>query len=112
MLSRRRLASSHDRGTHLCGNPSAAVRFLSMPTPVVIHKSAEQFGARELVEIAVLAEEHGLDSASVSDHFPPGRHKGGHAPFSLAWMAAVGERTTPIQLGTVTIVTTGQSCHR
>ncbi|MEU7630385.1 glucose-6-phosphate dehydrogenase (coenzyme-F420) [Nocardia sp. NPDC049220] len=68
--------------------------------------SAEQFGPRELVEIAVLAEEHGLDSATVSDHFQPWRHKGGHAPFSLAWMAAVGERTTRIQLGTSVLTPT------
>ncbi|CAM3866360.1 glucose-6-phosphate dehydrogenase (coenzyme-F420) [Smaragdicoccus niigatensis] len=62
--------------------------------------SAEQFGPRELVEIAVLAEKHGMDSATVSDHFQPWRHKGGHAPFSIAWMAAVGERTERIMLGT------------
>ncbi|MEU4340109.1 glucose-6-phosphate dehydrogenase (coenzyme-F420) [Nocardia sp. NPDC023852] len=68
--------------------------------------SAEQFGPRELVEIAVLAEEHGLDSATVSDHFQPWRHKGGHAPFSLAWMAAVGERTQRLQLGTSVLTPT------
>ncbi|MCF3937233.1 glucose-6-phosphate dehydrogenase (coenzyme-F420) [Gordonia sp. Z-3] len=62
--------------------------------------SAEQFDPRELVEIAVLAEEHGLDSVTVSDHFQPWRHNGGHAPFSLAWMAAVGERTERVQIGT------------
>ncbi|MGB3773208.1 MAG: glucose-6-phosphate dehydrogenase (coenzyme-F420) [Rhodococcus sp. (in: high G+C Gram-positive bacteria)] len=62
--------------------------------------SAEQFGPRELVEIAVLAESSGMDSATVSDHFQPWRHEGGHAPFSLAWMTAVGERTEHLQLGT------------
>ncbi|KQU36641.1 MULTISPECIES: glucose-6-phosphate dehydrogenase (coenzyme-F420) [unclassified Rhodococcus (in: high G+C Gram-positive bacteria)] len=62
--------------------------------------SAEQFGPRELVEIAVLAESSGMDSATVSDHFQPWRHEGGHAPFSLAWMTAVGERTKTLQLGT------------
>ncbi|MFN8072494.1 MAG: glucose-6-phosphate dehydrogenase (coenzyme-F420) [Mycobacterium sp.] len=62
--------------------------------------SAEQFGPRELVELGVLAEEHGMDSASVSDHFNPWRHEGGHAPFALSWMTAVGERTSRIQLGT------------
>ncbi len=46
--------------------------------------SAEQFGPRELVELAVLAEQHGMDSVAVSDHFQPWRHNGGHAPFSLA----------------------------
>ena len=62
--------------------------------------SAEQFDPRELVEIAVAAEEHGMDSVAVSDHFQPWRHNGGHAPFSLAWMAAVGERTKRVQIGT------------
>jgi len=62
--------------------------------------SAEQFGPRDLVEYAVAAEEHGFDSVAVSDHFQPWRHEGGHAPFSLAWMAAVGERTRRIRIGT------------
>ncbi|MFJ4658530.1 glucose-6-phosphate dehydrogenase (coenzyme-F420) [Nocardia sp. NPDC088792] len=68
--------------------------------------SAEQFGPRELVELAVAAEEHGLDSATVSDHFQPWRHNGGHAPFSLAFLAAVGERTQRIQLGTSVLTPT------
>ncbi|TPW72285.1 glucose-6-phosphate dehydrogenase (coenzyme-F420) [Schumannella sp. 10F1B-5-1] len=62
--------------------------------------SAEQFAPRELVEIAVAAEAHGMESVAVSDHFQPWRHDGGHAPFSLAWMAAVGERTSSIRIGT------------
>ncbi|HEU0205093.1 MAG TPA: glucose-6-phosphate dehydrogenase (coenzyme-F420) [Pseudolysinimonas sp.] len=62
--------------------------------------SAEQFDPRELVEIAVAAEAHGMQSVAVSDHFQPWRHEGGHAPFALTWMAAVGERTTTIQIGT------------
>jgi len=68
--------------------------------------SAEQFGPRELVEYAVMAEQVGLDSAMVSDHFLPWRHEGGHAPFSLAWMAAVGERTKRIALGTSVLTPT------
>jgi coenzyme F420-dependent glucose-6-phosphate dehydrogenase len=62
--------------------------------------SAEQFDPRELVEIAVAAEAHGMESVAVSDHFQPWRHEGGHAPFSLTWMAAVGERTSKIRIGT------------
>jgi len=62
--------------------------------------SAEQFDPRELVEIAVAAEAHGMESVAVSDHFQPWRHEGGHAPFSLAWMSAVGERTSTITIGT------------
>ena len=62
--------------------------------------SAEQFGPRDLVEYAVRAEELGLDSVWVSDHFLPWRHEGGHAPAALTWMAAVGERTRRVQIGT------------
>jgi coenzyme F420-dependent glucose-6-phosphate dehydrogenase len=68
--------------------------------------SAEQFAPRELVELGVLAEQHDMDSAVVSDHFQPWRHNGGHAPFSLAWMTAVGERTNRIQLGTSVLTPT------
>ena len=46
--------------------------------------SAEQFAPRALVEYAVRAEQLGLDSVVVSDHFLPWRHNGGHAPFALA----------------------------
>ncbi|MGH3181427.1 MAG: LLM class flavin-dependent oxidoreductase, partial [Streptosporangiaceae bacterium] len=68
--------------------------------------SAEQFGPRELVEYAVRAEQAGLDSVMVSDHFLPWRHEGGHAPFSLSWMAAVGERTRRVLLGTSVLTPT------
>lgn len=62
--------------------------------------SAEQFGPRELLEFSVLAEEVGFDSVWVSDHFQPWRHHGGHAPYSLAWLGALGERTSRVTLGT------------
>jgi coenzyme F420-dependent glucose-6-phosphate dehydrogenase len=62
--------------------------------------SAEQFGPRELLENSVVAEELGFDSVMVSDHFQPWRHNGGHAPYSLAWLAALGERTSRVVIGT------------
>jgi coenzyme F420-dependent glucose-6-phosphate dehydrogenase len=68
--------------------------------------SAEQFGPRDLVEFAVRAEEVGLDSVVVSDHFQPWRHNGGHAPSALAWMAAVGERTSRVMVGTSVLTPT------
>jgi coenzyme F420-dependent glucose-6-phosphate dehydrogenase len=68
--------------------------------------SAEQFAPRELVELAIAAEGHGFDSVAVSDHFQPWRHTGGHAPFSLAWMAVVGERTSRVQIGTSVLTPT------
>ena len=71
-----------------------------MPLTLGYKASAEQFAPRELVEIAVEAEKRGMQSVAVSDHFQPWRHEGGHAPFSLAWMAAVGERTQTIKIGT------------
>jgi coenzyme F420-dependent glucose-6-phosphate dehydrogenase len=68
--------------------------------------SAEQFAPRRLLDFAVQAETLGLDSVMVSDHFQPWRHHGGHAPFSLAWLAAVGERTERVQLGTSVLTPT------
>jgi coenzyme F420-dependent glucose-6-phosphate dehydrogenase len=62
--------------------------------------SAEQFDPRSLLEFSVIAEEVGFDSVWVSDHFQPWRHNDGHAPFSLAWMAALGERTSQVSIGT------------
>src|SRR6266508_2010402 len=68
--------------------------------------SAEQFGPRELVEFAVKAEECGFDSVVVSDHFQPWRHTNVHAPFSFAFLAAVGERTKRVELGTSVVTPT------
>ena len=62
--------------------------------------SAEQFGPRELLDFSVLAEDVGFDSVMVSDHFQPWRHKDGHAPYSFAWLAALGERTSKVTIGT------------
>ena len=68
--------------------------------------SAEQFGARELLEFSVLAQEVGFDAVVVSDHFQPWRHTGGHAPYSFAWLGAVGERAQTVQLGTSVVAPT------
>lgn len=62
--------------------------------------SAEQFAPRELLDFAVAAEAVGFDSVFVSDHFQPWRHSDGHAPFAFSWLAAVGERTRKVALGT------------
>ena len=42
----------------------------------------------------------GFDSVFISDHFQPWRHTGGHAPFSLPWLGALGARTKRIVMGT------------
>ena len=68
--------------------------------------SAEQFRPRELLEFSVHAEAVGFDSIMVSDHFQPWRHTGGHAPFSFAWMGALGERTSRAIIGTSVVTPT------
>jgi coenzyme F420-dependent glucose-6-phosphate dehydrogenase len=62
--------------------------------------SAEQFGPRELLDFSCLAEEVGFDSVFVSDHFQPWKHTDGHAPFSFAWLGALGAKTRRVQIGT------------
>jgi coenzyme F420-dependent glucose-6-phosphate dehydrogenase len=68
--------------------------------------SSEQFGPNELLAFSVLAERRGFDSVFISDHFQPWRHTGGHAPFSMAWMGALGARTSRIILGTSVLTPT------
>jgi coenzyme F420-dependent glucose-6-phosphate dehydrogenase len=68
--------------------------------------SAEQFGPRELLDFACAAEANGFDSVFVSDHLQPWRHSDGHAPFALSWLAAVGERTSRVILGTSVLTPT------
>jgi coenzyme F420-dependent glucose-6-phosphate dehydrogenase len=62
--------------------------------------SAEQFGPTELLQFSRLAEQSGFDSVFISDHFQPWKHHGGHAPFSLAWLGALGAVTSRIIMGT------------
>jgi len=76
-------------------------------TPRIGYKaSAEQFGPRELVELGVLAEQVGLDSVMVSDHLQPWRHIGGHAPYAVSCLGAIGERTERVVLGTSVLTPT------
>jgi coenzyme F420-dependent glucose-6-phosphate dehydrogenase len=68
--------------------------------------SAEQFAPRPLLDFSVAAEAKGFDSVVVSDHFQPWRHTDGHAPFSFAWLAALGEHTKRVTLGTSVVTPT------
>jgi coenzyme F420-dependent glucose-6-phosphate dehydrogenase len=68
--------------------------------------SAEQFGPRELLGFATLAEQVGFDSVFVSDHFQPWRHTGGHAPSALPWLGALGAVTSRIIIGTSVLTPT------
>ncbi|HTW12131.1 MAG TPA: glucose-6-phosphate dehydrogenase (coenzyme-F420) [Solirubrobacteraceae bacterium] len=68
--------------------------------------SAEQFPPRQLLDFSVSAERHGFDIVAVSDHFQPWRHHGGHAPNSLVWLGALGERTERVTLATSVLTPT------
>jgi coenzyme F420-dependent glucose-6-phosphate dehydrogenase len=62
--------------------------------------SAEQFAPTPLLDFSVLAEEVGFDSVFISDHFQPWKHTDGHAPYSMAWLGALGARTSRVVMGT------------
>ena len=62
--------------------------------------SAEQFAPGALLEFGCLAEQVGFDSCFISDHFQPWKHTDGHAPYSLAWLGALGARTSKLVMGT------------
>jgi coenzyme F420-dependent glucose-6-phosphate dehydrogenase len=68
--------------------------------------SNEQFAPTELLRYGVLAEECGFDSVFVSDHLQPWRHDGGHAPFAMSWLGALGARTERIVIGTSVLTPT------
>ena len=68
--------------------------------------SAEQFGPRRLLDLAVLAEQSGFDSVWTSDHFQPWRHTDGHAPQALVWLGAAALATERVTLGTSVLTPT------
>jgi coenzyme F420-dependent glucose-6-phosphate dehydrogenase len=68
--------------------------------------SNEQFPPQELLHYGVVAEECGFDSVFVSDHLQPWRHDGGHAPFAMSWLGALGASTRRITIGTSVLTPT------
>jgi len=68
--------------------------------------SAEQFAPSKLLDFSCKAEAAGFESVFVSDHFQPWKHIDGHAPFSLAWLGALGARTSRIVMGTSVLTPT------
>jgi coenzyme F420-dependent glucose-6-phosphate dehydrogenase len=68
--------------------------------------SAEQFGPVELLEYARHAERVGLELVSISDHFQPWRHHGGHAPAAMTWLGAAAVGTERAVLGTSVLTPT------
>ncbi len=62
--------------------------------------SHEQFSPASLVDAAVRAEQAGFDSVWASDHFQPWQENQGHAGNAWLTLAAIGQRTTSVMLGT------------
>jgi coenzyme F420-dependent glucose-6-phosphate dehydrogenase len=77
-----------------------------MPIRIGYKASAEQFDPVTLLGFAVEAERAGLDLVGVSDHFQPWRHTDGHAPAAIPWLAATGQRTERVGLGTSVLTPT------
>jgi len=55
--------------------------------------SCEEFGPRELVRQAQLAEQRGFTFALASDHFHPWTDRQGNSPFVWSVLAAAGQAT-------------------
>lgn len=79
---------------------------MSKPLKLGYKASNEQFAPQELLDYGVLAEQCGFDSVFVSDHLQPWRHDGGHAPFAMTWLGALGARTSRVTIGTSVLTPT------
>ncbi|CAN5586369.1 LLM class F420-dependent oxidoreductase [soil metagenome] len=62
--------------------------------------SSEEFGPRELVELAVRAEETGFGFALISDHFHPWLDTQGQSPFVWSTLGGIAMVTTRLRIGT------------
>jgi G6PDH family F420-dependent oxidoreductase len=62
--------------------------------------SSEEFGPRELVRQARLAEEAGFDGLWISDHFHPWNDEQGHSPLVWTVIGAIAQATERIKLMT------------
>lgn len=62
--------------------------------------SHEQFTIPALVELGVAAEQAGFSLVSTSDHFQPWQPNEGHAGLAWVTLAALGQRTQRIRMGT------------
>jgi G6PDH family F420-dependent oxidoreductase len=62
--------------------------------------SSEEFGPRELVRQARLAEEAGFQGLWISDHFHPWNDEQGHSPLVWTVIGAIAQATSKIKLMT------------
>ena len=59
----------------------------------------EQFAPTELLNYAILAEQHGFKAAMAADHFQPWVPQQGNNAFVWSWMAALGQASKTLTFG-------------
>jgi G6PDH family F420-dependent oxidoreductase len=62
--------------------------------------SSEEWGPRELVELAVKAEKAGFDGLWISDHYHPWNDAQGHSPFVWSTIGAIAQATSNMKVST------------
>jgi coenzyme F420-dependent glucose-6-phosphate dehydrogenase len=60
--------------------------------------SSEEHQPRRLVELARMAEDHGFDFVSISDHYHPWISEQGHSPFVWSVLGAIANATRDIEV--------------
>ena len=62
--------------------------------------SSEEWGPKDLVELAVKAEQSGFEGLWISDHFHPWNDEQGHSPFVWSAIGAIARATKAMKLTT------------
>jgi G6PDH family F420-dependent oxidoreductase len=62
--------------------------------------SCEEWGPRELVELAVKSQDAGFEGLWISDHFHPWNDEQGHSPFVWSVIGAIARATPGVRLTT------------
>jgi coenzyme F420-dependent glucose-6-phosphate dehydrogenase len=70
-----------------------------LPVQFGLTLSSEEHGPAKLVELAEMAEDHGFDFVSISDHYHPWIDAQGHSPFVWTVLGAIAQATANISVG-------------
>ena len=89
--------SSQDESSHARSSSETPAFSSRMIGYMLAH---EQFPVPELVEIGVACEQAGFDLVATSDHFQPWQSNEGHAGEAWVTLAALGQRTHKMWIGT------------
>ena len=86
----------------LAGSPLRAAnpQWRSAPDEDRLFLSSEEWGPRELVELAVKSQDAGFEGLWISDHFHPCNDEQGHSPFVWSVIGAIARATPGVRLTT------------